>query len=173
MTETGKTHSCSRTLRLAVGGLDPVPDMVAAPFFKWACAVWERGVSPALRHAWIRHHATDNWDAVRGPATSVGILAREIGWQWPHPGVFISRDGYRIDLEEVAPCDVRRQAKMDSEATMWAAWCQAQEGELRALAPRPFIEPLREWFKRRRTGHGVHLARQAVCGGTMGPAAGV
>ena len=36
MTEAGKTHSCSRTLRLAVGGLDPVHDMVAAPFFKWA-----------------------------------------------------------------------------------------------------------------------------------------
>ena len=54
---------------------------------------------------------------------------------------------------------------MDSEAAMWAAWCQAQEGELRSLAPRPFIEPLREWFKRRRAGHGVHLARQAVCGG--------
>ena len=48
---------------------------------------------------------------------------------------------------------------------MWDRWCQAQAGPMRSLAPRPFIEPIREWFKKRRIGPGTHLARQAVCGG--------
>jgi len=33
LTEVGRTHSCSRTLRLAAGRLDPARDMMAAPLF--------------------------------------------------------------------------------------------------------------------------------------------
>jgi len=87
-TEVGKTHSCSRTLRLAAGGLDPAHDMVAAPLFTWACAMWEHGVIPKVRHAWLRHHGTSSWEEVRGPAASVSMIAQEIGWRWPEPGVF-------------------------------------------------------------------------------------
>ena len=164
-TEVGKTHSCSRALRLAAGGLEPTHDMLSAPLFMWACVVWEHGVVPKARLAWLRHRDTTSWEEVRGPAASVSMITQELGWRWPDPGVFYTRDGYRVDLRHVAPRDVQRQARLDSEAAMWDRWCQAQDGALGSLAPRPFIDPIREWFKKRKIGPGTHLARQAVCGG--------
>ena len=117
-----------------------------------------------MRLAWLRHAGTATWDTVRGPAASVSLMVDELGWHWPEPGTFVSNKGHVMGLTFTAPRDVEMQSKMDSEAIMWGGWCLGQEAEVLTLGPKPFIEPLQEWFRRRRAGHGLNVARQAVCG---------
>ena len=56
------------------------------------------------------------------------LMLAELGWEWPEPDFFVTDEGYRIRLTEVAPRDVEWQAKLDSSRSMWRDWGRGQEG---------------------------------------------
>ncbi|CAK0875010.1 unnamed protein product [Prorocentrum cordatum] len=147
----GKTRLKSTSLRLACFGEDP----------------GDAGVAPSIMQAaWRRQQVAllgdDAWKGLRGPASSVILTAREIGWTWPAWDTFITREGIHINVLQVCQRDVLAQANWDAKREQWARWIAA-DGERASLTAMPFIEPLRSFCDqhRRHWGAGMAFASQA------------
>ena len=56
-------------------------------------------------------------------------------------------EGWKIDLTQHCPQDVKLLAKRASQHTLWADWTKADARS--TLAPRPFWQPMRAALKQR------------------------
>ena len=167
----GSHRARSLTIRLAIGGGDPLHECRAAPLVAWAGAVWDQTMPvEAMRAAWRRQVTRiglcPRWAKVRGPVGAAVLAARQIGWRWPRHDTFITRGGLRIDLGTICPEDVRAMVIRDSDEAMWQEW--TGEAGRRSLAPRPLIEPVANLVKANRPGwtarHRAQVAQVAQGG---------
>ena len=75
-------------------------------------------------------------------------------WKWPAWNTFLTQEGYELNLETLAPAEVRRMLARDIERKFWADWA-ADDPDKQQLLPRPFFEPIRAALRSREKHSGL------------------
>ena len=137
------------------GGVDPGPVANSLPILAWATCIWEPKVpSTFLKQAWKQQSTSlarkRRWAKVVGLAGATLLSAHRAGWAWPAYHVFITAEGLQLDLRDCCPVGVQMMAARDWARAMWKKWTAAPERL--HLAPRPYIEPLKELYRSRKKG---------------------
>ena len=166
----GKATMRSTTIRLAIADQEQAGKIGIAPAQAWAEAVWDGTDKPGdLAAAWkammtraAMRGDGHTWQVAVQPAASCAATLERLGWQFPAPTAFTMHDGKVLDLKAVCPTDVVATLRRRAEDVIWLDW--TSRPEYRALAPRPFIEPLRELSRRRNVqGWTLHHSRLLNC----------
>ena len=75
------------------------------------------------------------------------MCLRQLGWSWPNHALFVTANGHELDLRQICSRDVKSQAMVDSELTLWKDWA-GDSDERKELLPCPLLEPAIQANKR-------------------------